>query len=189
MKAREIITNEMETEEKDEVFVREPPSSRPLLLTRSQEATFESVEKLQAQLEDLVENGGRDETSEKDREGEEAADNSENKQKSPVRCESVQLCDGSCIIWFSPHAVSQAMQELSDITSGLSELLQSSAQARAEEQEREREIAASKTEGATSEMVPADRNLLSSSQGFFFKKTFLYKLISHYILCSYSGGE
>lgn len=69
------------------------------------------------------------------------------------------------------------MQELSDITSGLSELLQSSVQARAEEQERKRErkTAAldSKIEGATtgtppnetSLLVPVDRNVLSSSEG------------------------
>ena len=65
------------------------------------------------------------------------------------------------------------MQELSDITSGLSELLQSSAQARAKEQEREKEVAASKTERAatntppdeTGPPVPGDRNLLSSSEG------------------------
>lgn len=69
--------------------------------------------------------------------------------------------------------MSQAIQELSDITSGLSELLQSSAQARAKEQEQEREAAASKTEGAatstppneTDPPVPGDRNLLSSSEG------------------------
>ena len=79
------------------------------------------------------------------------------------------------------------MQELSDITSGLSELLQSSAQAKAKEQgiemdrERERErgkeeAAVSKTEAMAAidtpliEMNPltpaaASRNLLSLSEG------------------------
>lgn len=74
------------------------------------------------------------------------------------------------------------MQELSDITSGLSELLQSSTQARAKEQEKEREkgreaAAAFTTNGAatdtppseTSPLLPADRNLLSSSEGLTFK--------------------
>ena len=88
VKAREIITNEMEVEEMDEVFVREPPTSRPLLLTRSQEATFESVEKLQAQLENLVEKGEKEETK---RETEEVATSGENKQTSPVRCKSVDI--------------------------------------------------------------------------------------------------
>ena len=73
------------------------------------------------------------------------------------------------------------MQELSDITSGLSELLQSSAQARAKEQrielDRERgkeEAAVSKTEAMAATdtpliemnpLTPADRNLLSLSEG------------------------
>ena len=89
VKAREIITNEMEAEETDEVFVREPPTSRPLLLTQSQEATFESVEKLQAQLENLVEKGDKDETKRKSSETEEVAASGENKQTSPVRCKLV----------------------------------------------------------------------------------------------------
>ena len=68
--------------------------------------------------------------------------------------------------------MSQAIQELSDITHGLNELLQSSAQARAEEQEKE--AAAFKTEGAATDtppsetspqLVPADRNLIPSSEG------------------------
>ena len=99
------------------------------------------------------------------------------------------------------------MQELSDITSGLSELLQSSTQARAKELEQERETArerepatTSTTDGAatdtppseTSPLVPADRNLLSSSEGLTFKlKKILQKLNSCFppLLCSYSGGE
>ena len=95
------------------------------------------------------------------------------------------------------------MQELSDITSGLSELLQSSTQARAKEleQEREREAAAaSTTDGAatdtppseTSPLLPADRNLLSSSEGLTFKlkKTLQnFELLFSPLLCSYSGGE
>ena len=88
------------------------------------------------------------------------------------------MCDR---IHQSFHAVSQAMQELSDITSGLSELLQSSAQARAKEQEKE--AAASKTDGAatntppseTSPLVPTDRNLLSSSEGMTSKIRRPYK--------------
>lgn len=91
MKAREIITNEMEAKENDEFFVREPPTSRPLLLTRSQEATFESVEKLQAQLDNLVENGEKDKTVGEDRGSETVAVSGENKQTSPVRCKSVHI--------------------------------------------------------------------------------------------------
>jgi hypothetical protein len=89
VKAREIITNDMEAEGTDEVSIRKPPLSRPLPLTRSQEATFESVEKLQAQLEDLVETGEKDETKRKSSETEEVAASSETKQTSPVRCKSV----------------------------------------------------------------------------------------------------
>ena len=99
------------------------------------------------------------------------------------------------------------MQELSDITSGLSELLQSSTQARAKElkqeseTEREREAAAaSTTDGAatdtppseTSPLLPANRNLLSSSEGLTFKlkKTLQnIELLFSPLLCSYSGGE
>ena len=93
------------------------------------------------------------------------------------------------------------MQELSDITSGLSELLQSSTQARAKELEQEREAAAaSTTDGAatdtppseTSPLLPADRNLLSSSEGLTFKlkKTLQnFELLFSPLLCSYSGGE
>ena len=65
-KARSIIANEMDIEEsneKDEVSIREPPAVRSLLLTQSQEATFENVEKLQAQLEAVVEGEQDDETS------------------------------------------------------------------------------------------------------------------------------
>ncbi len=90
MKAREIITNEMEAKGTDEVSIREPPLSRPLPLTRSQEATFETVEKLQAQLEDLVETGEKNETK-RSSETEEAAASSEGKQTSPVRCKSVDI--------------------------------------------------------------------------------------------------
>ena len=88
VKAREVIMNEMEAEQTDEVLIREPPSSRPLPLTRSQEATFESVEKLQAQLQNLVEKGDKDETKMKSSETEEVAGSGENKQTSPVRCKS-----------------------------------------------------------------------------------------------------
>lgn len=65
-KARSIIANEMDIEEsneKDEVSIREPPAVRSLLLTQSQEATFENVEKLQAQLEAVVEGEQDDVTS------------------------------------------------------------------------------------------------------------------------------
>ena len=88
VKAHEIITNEMEAEETDGVSTHEPPTSRPLPLTRSQEATFESVEKLQAQLENLVEKGEEDETKKKSSEAEEVAASSEGKQTSPIRCKS-----------------------------------------------------------------------------------------------------
>ena len=97
VKAREIITNEMGAEEMDKVFVREPPpTSRPLLLTRSQEAIFESVEKLQVQLENLVEKGEKEETKRKSSETTEVAASGENKQTSPVRC---KLVDTKCRIF------------------------------------------------------------------------------------------
>ena len=94
VKAREIISDEIEAEEKDEVLIREPPTSRPLPLTRSQEATFESVEKLQAQLEDLAEGGQKNKTRS---ENEKVVVNSENTQKSPVRCELVDTRHG---VWY-----------------------------------------------------------------------------------------
>ena len=94
MKAREIITDKMEPEERDEILIREPATSRPLPLTQSQEATFETVEKLQAQLEDLVEGEQKDETIGKGSENEKVAVSSANKQTSPVRCKSVGTrCD------------------------------------------------------------------------------------------------
>ena len=94
VKAREIITNEMEAEETDGVSPREPPISRPLPLTLSQEATFESVEKLQAQLENLVEKGEKDAAKKKSSETEEVAASSEGKQTSPVRCKSISIIIG-----------------------------------------------------------------------------------------------
>ena len=50
------------------------------------------------------------------------------------------------------------MQELSDITSGLDELLRSSGQARAEEQEQE--VSSSKTEGASTDPPPSEMSQL-----------------------------
>ena len=91
VKAREIITDEMEAEETDKASVHEPPPARPLALTRSQEATFESVEQLQAQLENLVLEKGSDGTKSKgtDLTGtKEVAASGEDKQTSPVRCKS-----------------------------------------------------------------------------------------------------
>ena len=64
IKTHEIVTNEMvvqESQENNEGFIREPPVSHPLPLMQSQEANFESVEKLQTQLEFLV--GGEGETN------------------------------------------------------------------------------------------------------------------------------
>ena len=91
VKAREIIADEMEAEETDKASVHEPPTARPLALTRSQEATFESVEQLQAQLENLVEEES-DGTKSKlgtDLTGTEGvAASGEDKQTSPVRCKS-----------------------------------------------------------------------------------------------------
>ena len=86
-KVDEITTSEKELEKKDEVTVRKPPASHPLPLTQSQEATFESVEKLQAQLEELVEGEGEIKERRKGSDSE-AVVGKEGKQKSPVRCES-----------------------------------------------------------------------------------------------------
>ena len=96
MRAREVITNKLERGEREtEVLAPEPPTSRPLLLTRSQEATFESVEKLQRQLEGLVEGGQQDEIDGKNSETENAAaavDGAGAEKAAspgPVRCKSM----------------------------------------------------------------------------------------------------
>ena len=84
-----------ESVEKDKVPMREPSASRPIPLTQSQEATFESVEKLKEQLEDLVE-GEREELNERSEESNEEEVVSEVKQMSPLRGESTSITIYTC---------------------------------------------------------------------------------------------
>ena len=147
-KVDEITTSEKKLVKKDEVTVRKPPASHPLPLTQSQEATFESVEKLQAQLEELVEGEGEIKERRKDSDSE-AAVGKEGKQKSPVRCESWgDIMCNRCSVYVVVaclYIVSQAIRDLSDITNGLNELLQSSEQARTQDHD----TTTSQGEGAT----------------------------------------
>ena len=88
VKAREIISNELEESKEDDegVVVRETTASRPLPLTQSQEAAFENMTELKAQLEGQLEEG-QDKLSDRtnDEKKEEDTDGRRNSRMSPVR--------------------------------------------------------------------------------------------------------
>lgn len=70
---QQIESAEDSTDGKEEaVQLRDPPTSQPLALTKSQEVAFEKVEKLQTQLESLVEASKKESSQEGSEEEEEA---------------------------------------------------------------------------------------------------------------------